>query len=83
MKRSLFEKIHSNFLTEKSLKAQKKQKNCVSRLYKNERKLFLNSFNPSVVSDNRKFHGNQYTAENVENISDPNRIRTHNHLVRK
>ena len=41
MKRSLFEKIHSNFLTEKSLKAQKKQKNYVSRLYKNEVKIFL------------------------------------------
>ena len=55
MKRSQFEKIHQKTLTEKSLKAYKKQKNYVSRLYKKERKMFFNSLNVPVVSDNRKF----------------------------
>ena len=121
MKRSQLENIHRKTLTEKSLKAYKKQKNYVSRLYKKERKMFFNSLNPSVISDNRKFwktvkclfsnkenygniiklvenqeivdddtkvaegqnnffktavasldiHGNLYTKENVENMSDP------------
>ena len=55
MKRSQLESIYSKTLTEKSLKAYKKQKNYVSRMYKKERKMFFNSFNPSVISDNRKF----------------------------
>ena len=54
MKRSQLENIYSKTLTEKSLKAYKKQKNYVSRLYKKERKMFFNSLNPSVISDNRK-----------------------------
>ena len=40
-------------LYQKSLKAYKKQKNYVNRLYKKEN--FFNSLNPSVVSDNQKF----------------------------
>ena len=115
MKRSQLENIHRKTLTEKSLKAYKKQKNYVSRMYKKERKMFFNSLNPSVISDNGKFgktvkplfsnkgnygnkiklieneeiidaelnnffktavasldiHGNPYTVENVENMSDP------------
>ena len=55
MKSSQLESIYRETLTEKSLKAYKKQKNYVSRLYKKERKTFFNSLNPSVVSDNRKF----------------------------
>ena len=55
MKRSQLENIYSKTLTEKSLKAYKKQKNYVSRLYKKERKMFFNSLNSSVISDNRKF----------------------------
>ena len=120
MKRSRLENNNRETLTEKSLKAYKKQKNYVSRLYKKERKMFFNSLNPSVISDNRKFwktvkplfsnkgnygnkiklveneeiidddtkvaeelnnffktavasldiHGNPYTVENVENMSD-------------
>ena len=41
MKRSQLENIHRKTLTEKSLKAYKKQKICVSRLYKKERKWSL------------------------------------------
>ena len=55
MKRSQLENIYCKTLTEKSLKAYKKQKNYVSRLYKKERKMFFNSLNSSVISDNRKF----------------------------
>ena len=55
MKRSQLEKIYSKTLTEKSLKAYKKQKNYVSRLYKKERKIIFNSLDSSVISDNRKF----------------------------
>ena len=54
MKRSRLENNNRETLTEKSLKAYKKQKNYVSRLYKKERKMFFNSLNPSVISDNRK-----------------------------
>ena len=55
MKKSQLENIYRKTLTEKSLKAYKKQKNYVSRLYKKERKMFFNSLNSSVISDNRKF----------------------------
>ena len=55
MKRSQLENIYTKALTEESLKAYTKQKNYVSRLYKKERKMFFNSLNPSVISDNRKF----------------------------
>ena len=55
MKRSQLENIYSKTLTEKSLKAYKKQKNYVSRLYKKERKMYFNSLISSVISDNRKF----------------------------
>ena len=55
MKRSQLENIYRKALTEESLKAYKKQKNYVSRLYEKERKMFFNSLNPSVISDNRKF----------------------------
>ena len=50
MEISQLENIHKN-----SLKAQKKQKKYVSRLYKKEKKMLFNSLNGSVVSDNRKF----------------------------
>ena len=43
MERSQLEKIHRKTLTEKSLKAYKKQKTYVSRLYKKERNILLNS----------------------------------------
>ena len=55
-------KIHCKTLTEKFLKVCKKQKNYVSRLYKKERKIFFNSLNSSVVSDNRTFWKNCYTS---------------------
>ena len=55
MKRSQLENIYNKTLTEKSLKAYKNQKNYVSRLYKKERKMFFNSLNSSVISDNQKF----------------------------
>ena len=55
MEISQLENIHKKTLNEKSLKAQKKQKNYVSRLYKKEKKMLFNSLNRSVVSDNRKF----------------------------
>ena len=58
MKRSQLENIYWKTLTEKSVKAYKKQKNYVSRLYKTERKMFFNSLNPSVVLDNQKFWKN-------------------------
>ena len=45
MKRSQLESIYSKTLTEKSLKAYKKQKNYVIRLYKKERKIFFISLN--------------------------------------
>ena len=41
MKRSLLENIHRKTLTEKSLKAYKKQKNYISRLYKKKEKYSL------------------------------------------
>ena len=55
MKRSQLENIYSKTLTEKSLKAYKKQKYYVSRLFKKERKMFFNSLNPSVILNNRIF----------------------------
>ena len=121
MKRSQLENIYRKTLTEKSLKAYKKQMSYVSRLYEKGRKMFFNSLNPSAISGNWKFrktakfifsnkgnygnkiklieneevidddtkvaeelnsffktavasldiHGNPYTVENVENMSDP------------
>ena len=41
MKRSQLENIHRKTLTEKSLKAYKKQKNYISRLYKKKEKYSL------------------------------------------
>ena len=38
-----------------SLKIYKKQKSCCSRLYKNEKKNFFRSLNPSFVKDNNLF----------------------------
>ena len=83
MKRSQLEKIHWKTLTEKFLKAYKKQKNYVSRLYKKKRKMFFNSLNPPVVSDNRKFwktvkphfsknrnYGNKIKLVEIEEIID-------------
>ena len=55
MKRSQLENFNTKTSTEKYLKAYKKQKNYVSRLYKKERKFFFNSLNPSVFSDSGKF----------------------------
>ena len=70
------------------LKAYKKQKNYLCRLYKKERKMFFNSLNPSVISDNRKFwktvkplfsnkgnYGNKIKlVENEEIIADDTKI---------
>ena len=58
MKRSQLEKIRWKTLTEKSLKAYKKQKNYISRLYNKERKILFDSLNSSFVSDNRKIMQN-------------------------
>ena len=55
MKRSQLENFNTKTSTEKYLKAYKKQKNYVSRLYKKERKFFFNSLNSSVFSDSGKF----------------------------
>ena len=55
MKRSQLENIYIKTLTEKSSKAYKKQKNYVRRLCKEERQMFFNSLNSSVISDNQKF----------------------------
>ena len=88
MKRSQLENIYSKTLTEKPLKAYKKQKNYVSRLYKKERKMFFNSLNSSVISDNRKFwktvkplfsnkrnYGNKIkVAENEEIVDDDTKV---------
>ena len=48
------EEIQWKTLTEKSIKEYKKQKCFISRLYKKERKMFFNTLNRSVVSDNQK-----------------------------
>ena len=51
MKRSQLEKIYLKPLSElylKSLKAYRKEKNYVGRLYKKERKIFFDSLNPSI-----------------------------------
>ena len=53
MKRSQLEKTYVKTLTDKSLKAYKKQKNYVTRLYKEERKMFFDSINPVIVSDKK------------------------------
>ena len=55
MKRCQLGNVYRKTLTEKSLKAYKKQKSYVSRLYKKERKMFFNSLNSPVISNNRKF----------------------------
>ena len=44
MKTSKLQKIHRKTLKEKPLKAFRKQKNYVSRLYKKEKKMFFNNF---------------------------------------
>ena len=54
MKMFQLEKMCLKTLSENFLKAYRKQKNYVSRLYKKERKIFFNSLNPSIISDNRK-----------------------------
>ena len=88
MKRSQLENIHKKTLIKKSLKAYKKQKNYIRRLYKKERKMFFNSLNPSVISDNRKFwktvkplfpnkgnYGNKTKlVENEETIDDDTKV---------
>ena len=47
--------MHFRNRTENSLRAFKKRKSFCSRLYKKERKNFLNSLNPSFVKDNKLF----------------------------
>ena len=58
MKRSQLGKIYLKTLSEKSLKAYRRQKHYVSRLYKKETKIFFDSLNPSIISDNRKLWKN-------------------------
>ena len=58
MKRCQLEKTYFKTFSEKSLKAYRKQKNYVSRLYKKERKIVFDSLNPSIISGNRKFWKN-------------------------
>ena len=55
MKRSQLENIYCKTLTEKSLKAYKKQKNYVIRLYKKERKIFFNSLNHQLFPTIKSF----------------------------
>ena len=55
MRRSKLEKIYFKKPTNESLKAYKKQKHYYSKLYKKERKQFIDNFNTSVVSDNSTF----------------------------
>ena len=55
MKRSQLESIYGKTLTEKSLKAYKKQKNYVVRLYKKERKIFFNSLNHQLFPTIKSF----------------------------
>ena len=47
--------MHLRNRTENSLRAFKKRKSFCSRLYKKERKNFLNSLNPSFLKDNKLF----------------------------
>ena len=58
MKRLYIEKLYFKNRTENSLKNYKRQKNYCSRLYKKERKQFLNNFNASFVKIT-KFFGKQ------------------------
>ena len=55
LRRCQLENIYRKTLTEKFLKAYKRQNNYISRLLNKDRKVFFNSLNPSVISDNRKF----------------------------
>ena len=55
MRRSHLENVYYEKKLEKSFKAYKDQKNFCSRLYKKERKQFLNNFNLSFVTDNELF----------------------------
>ena len=55
MRRSYLEKLYFKNRTENSLRTFKKQRNFWSRLYKKERKYFVNSLNPSFVKDNKLF----------------------------
>ena len=55
MRRSKLEKIYFKKQTNESLKADKKQQNYCSKLYKKERKKFFDNLNTSVVSDNKTF----------------------------
>ena len=54
MKRSQLKGIYLKTITDKSLKAYKKRKDYVSRLYKKGKKIFVR-LNPSIVSEHRKF----------------------------
>ena len=49
MKRSQLVKTYVKTLTDKSLKAYKKQKSYVNRLHKKERQMFFDSINLSIV----------------------------------
>ena len=55
MKRSYLEKVNFKKQTTQSMERYKKQKNYCSRLYKKERKNFLNSLNTSFVNYNKLF----------------------------
>ena len=55
LRRSYLEKIYLTKRTDQCLKADKKQKNYCSRLYKKERKNFFSSLNPCFVKDNMLF----------------------------
>ena len=71
MKRFQLEKIHWKTLTEKSLKEYQKQSNYVSKLNKTQNKMFFNSLNTSLVSDNRKFWKNiKPLSSNTGNYGD-------------
>ena len=58
MKRLYLEKLYFKNRTENSLRTYKRQKNYCSRLYKKERKQFLNNFHPSFLKIT-KFFGKQ------------------------
>ena len=55
MKRFYLENLYFKKHTDHSLRNCKKQRNYYSRIYKKERKNFLNKLNTSFVSDNKLF----------------------------
>ena len=68
MRKSYLEKVYFRNHTVNSLRAFKKQKNFCSRQYKQKRKKFLNSLNPSFVKDNKLFWKIKETVVQIYNL---------------